>query len=117
MKEPCVEGLSLMGLFHGGNLEERPLYWHYPHYHHTAPYSAVRYGDWKLVEMLEDNRLFLYNLKDDIGESRDLSGEYPETVSALYRMLDSWRSRIGAQYPVPNPGYDAGKAWKKKRKR
>lgn len=112
-----LEGISLLDLFHGVEPEKRPLFWHYPHYHHTAPYSAVRYGDWKLIEMLEDNTLRLYNLKDDIGESRDLSGEYPETVSALYRMLDSWRNRVGAQYPVPNPGYDPERAWKKRQKK
>src|SRR5207237_72259 len=43
------------------------LYFHFPHYYvTTAPVSAIRAGDWKLLEYLEDNRLELYNLHDDL---------------------------------------------------
>lgn len=109
-----VDGVSLLGLIDGGqSLGKRPLFWHYPHYHFTKPFSSVRYGGWKLTEMLEDNSIHLYNLKDDIGESRDLVAEYPDKAEELHRMLADWKKDIGAQEPVPNPSYDPYKADKK----
>ncbi len=36
----------------------------------TTPVSLIQAGDWKLMEFLEDGRIELYNLADDIGETR-----------------------------------------------
>jgi arylsulfatase A-like enzyme len=33
-----------------------------------VPGGAIRRGDWKLIEFYEDNRLELYNVKNDSGE-------------------------------------------------
>ncbi len=44
--------------------------------------AAVRHGDWKLVGGKE-----LYNLKEDISESRNVAGSYPEKVDLLRKML------------------------------
>jgi len=63
-------------------LEQREMYWHYPHYYATtAPVSAIRQGDWKLLEFLDDNHVELYNLKDDIGEKNDLSQKNPQKTA------------------------------------
>ena len=35
--------------------------------------SLIQGGDWKLMEFLEDGRLELYNLRDDIGETKNLA--------------------------------------------
>ena len=37
----------------------RPLFWHYPHYHAggDGPYSAVRFGKWRLIEFHETGTL------------------------------------------------------------
>ena len=59
-------------------------------------------------EYFEDGGLELYNLKEDIGESKDLSKSMPKKVDELHGMLKSWRAEIKA--PVPdqlNPAYDA----------
>lgn len=110
---PDVDGKSLMKVFKGGHLKDRPLFWHYPHYHFAKPFSAVRLGDWKLIEMLEDNSIALYNLKTDIGETKNLAGKYPEKTAEMYALLKSWRKSVDAQYPVPNPHYDPARADKK----
>ena len=66
----------------------------------ATPHGAVRAGDWKLIEFYEDMHVELYNLKDDLGETRDLASAMPEKVRALRLMLDTWRHSIDAQMPV-----------------
>ena len=40
-------------------------------------------GDWKLIEWFEDNRVELYNLRDDLGEQNDLAAQMPDKVAEL----------------------------------
>ncbi|MCH8117459.1 MAG: NAD-glutamate dehydrogenase [Proteobacteria bacterium] len=51
-----MDGLSLVSVLEGGKLARRDLFWHYPHYGNQggSPGSAVRLGDWKLIERFED---------------------------------------------------------------
>jgi hypothetical protein len=51
-------------------------------------------------------RVELYNLRKDIGETRNLTGEMPEKVEQLRSKLHAWRKDVGAQMPRRNPGYD-----------
>jgi arylsulfatase A-like enzyme len=109
----AVDGESLVPLLKQSGAPARDaLYWHYPHYHPggATPYGAVRSGDFRLVEFYEDGRVELYNLKDDIGETRDLAAAMPEKAAALRRQLHDWRARVGAQMPAPNPDHDPAKA-------
>ena len=102
-----LDGVSLAPLLAGATaLPREDIFWHYPHYHHTTPAGAMRSGPWKLIEFFEDGRLELYNLAEDIGESRDVSAQFPETVQALHGRMVAWRDRVGADLPVRNPDYD-----------
>lgn len=104
-----VDGMSLVSVFKNPAQElNRDLFWHYPHYHAggDGPYSAVRSGDWRLVEFHEDSALELYNLKYNISESVNLAARYPEKQAELKRKLDLWRQSISAQMPLPNPKFD-----------
>ncbi|GAB6187962.1 sulfatase [Thermopirellula anaerolimosa] len=85
-----------------------PLFWHYPHYHPggATPYSAVRDGDWKLVQFFEDEHVELYNLRDDPEEGSNLADNMPEKARELKSKLESWRTAVGAQLPTANPDYD-----------
>ena len=65
----------------------------------------MRAGDYKLIEFYEDNRVEMYNLKDDIGEKHDLSAEMPGKAAQLRKMLHDWRKAVDAQMPSPNPEY------------
>jgi Arylsulfatase A and related enzymes len=106
------DGASLVPLLRqSGKLQRDALFWHYPHYQHyqlggTTPYSAIRAGDFKLIEFHHDMRVELYNLRDDIGEKRDLAKEMPAQVEELRRRLHDWRQEVGAQMPTRNPHYD-----------
>jgi arylsulfatase A len=113
---PGCDGLNLAPLLRGtGKLLRTELFWHYPHHQHyqqggATPYGAIRSGDYKLVEFFNDMRVELYNLRDDIGEQRDLAKTEPERAAALRNRLHAWRREVGAQMPTPNPNYDPTRA-------
>ncbi len=106
-----VDGRSLVPVFKGGDLPERPLFWHYPHYGNQggAPAAAIRRGDWKLIEWQEDQRVELYNVAADIGETNELSAKEPARVSALREELHAWQGEVGAKFPIANSNYDPAK--------
>ena len=60
---------------------------------------------YKLIEFYEDDSVELYNLRDDIGEKKDLSASMPEKVAELRKMLHSWRAKVDAKMMKPNPAY------------
>ncbi len=104
--DPTMDGSSLVPLLQDPTaaLDRKALYWHYPHYYPTtSPVSAIRKGHWKLLEYHEDDRIELYNLAADPGESEDLSDKREDKARDLRRMLHDWRSRVGAPMPRPNP--------------
>jgi arylsulfatase A-like enzyme len=111
----ALDGVDLAPLLRqSGRIERDELFWHYPHYQHyqlggTTPYSAIRKGDFKLIEFLDDMRFELYNLRDDIGEQHNLAAEQPEKANELRNRLHAWRSEVGAQMPTKNPNYDPTK--------
>lgn len=105
-----VDGVSLAPVLRQeGTIPERSLYWHYPHYHRTRPYSSVISQRWKLLEFHEDGRQELYHLEQDPSESKDVISDYPEKAGELTRMLNDWRKSVDAQMPTPNPQYDSEK--------
>jgi hypothetical protein len=63
-------------------------------------------GDWKLIEMLEDQRLELYHLGQDPGETTILNDRHPEVLLRLTKMLQKWRQETGARMPTPRPRSD-----------
>jgi len=101
-----IDGESLTPLLRqNGALPNRPLFWHYPHYGNQGgrPGSAVRLGDWKLIEFFEDHSLELYDLRNDLGEQHDLASERPEKVRELAALLHDWQKSVHARFPSPNP--------------
>lgn len=105
------DGVSLVPVLKGGELSERPLFWHYPHYGNqgSAPGAAVRLGDWKLIEWFEGHKLELFHLKDDASETKDLATQHPDKVSELRTVLRNWQREVGALVPTENESYDPAK--------
>jgi len=111
-QKPAWDGVSVAPvLLEKGKVARDILYWHYPHYHPggATPYGAVRSGDWRLVEFYEDGKVELYNLANDVGESKDLAPSQPQKRDELLGLLRRWRTEVGAQMPTPNPNYDPAK--------
>ncbi len=101
-----LDGKSLKPVLFENKNYDRPLFWHYPHYHEgNNPYSAVRMGDWKLIEFFEDNKMELYNLKEDLGETKNLVSSHSKKAEELQKLLHKWRKSVNAQVPISNPDY------------
>lgn len=106
-----IDGAAFTSILRGEPAVLRgPLFWHYPHYHTegAVPSSAIRRGDWKLIEFHEHTLAGegsgpqLFNLADDPGEMRDLSAMHPALAAELLTELQTWRQRVGAAMPSRN---------------
>jgi arylsulfatase A-like enzyme len=111
-----LDGESLVKLFRdpAAKLNRTAIYQHFPGYlgagentWRTTPVSVIQSGDWKLLEFLEDGRLELYNLSDDIGESNNLAKTMPEKTRELHDRLIAWRQDVKAPMPTKNDGKTA----------
>lgn len=101
-KSQVIDGTSLMPLFRGKkHLSRDTFYWHYPmekpHFLGGRSASAIRNGDWKLIEFLDNGKVELYNLKTDLREAHDLSSEQPKRAAQLKRQLDNWKLAVKAE--------------------
>jgi len=109
--ENLEDGVNLTRLLKepSARLGREVIGWHYPHYHPggASPYSAIRAGDWKLIQYYEDGRHELFDLAKDPSEAHDLASEQPARVMELARRLSDWQGRVGAQWPLANPDYHA----------
>ncbi len=101
-----VDGKSFVPLLKGEKMKRGPIFWHYPHYGNQggSPSSAIREGNWKLIHFYEPSReIELYNLKDDIGETKNLAQANPNIVKKLSKKLSVWLKGVDAKLPTPNP--------------
>ena len=105
--EQHVDGVSLVPVLKGGEIPERDLFWHYPHYGNQGgePSSIIHSGDWKLIFYHEDGRNELYNLVDDVGENTDVATGHPEKTADLRQRLDNWLVETSAKIPQPDPRF------------
>ncbi len=110
-KDRPIDGLSLVPLLkQTGKPDRQDLFWHFPHYRiPRGPYGIVRSGDWKLIKWYESGQRELYNLADDLGETKDLAKTIPDKASELDSKLTVWLKAVGAKMPKPNPGYRGNK--------
>ncbi|MCA9065818.1 MAG: sulfatase, partial [Planctomycetaceae bacterium] len=67
------------------------------HYFRGFQLEAVRSGDWKLHLAKQE----LYNLKDDIGESRNVADEHADVVKALNQLAAEMNNDLGNQAVGP----------------
>ena len=97
-----LDGVDLTPLLKGGNIGARNLYWHYPHYHGSAnrPSASVRKGDYKLVRWYEDGTEELFNLADDLSETRNLADRQKFKRKELSADLDRWLKSVKASMAV-----------------
>ncbi len=103
-----MDGISLKPLFHGGQLEDRPIFWHYPHYGNQGgePSSILRYGPWKLIHYWEDERVELYNLGNDPYENYEVSLQNPLVSDSLSMQLKHWLTKVDANYAAVDTTFD-----------
>lgn len=105
-----IDGSNLLPLLSSpdSRLDRNALHWHYPHYHHDRPASAIRERDWKLIEYLDGSGdIELYNLSEDIGETQNLAKEKVGRAADLRRKLQHWRNQVLARMPIRNLNFNA----------
>jgi arylsulfatase A-like enzyme len=101
--EQTTDGESLVPLLKQDNsFKRKAIFWHYPHYSPQGgtPTSAIRSGNWKLIKNYENNQLELYNLKDDIGETTNLSETNIDIRQKLEKDLEQWLKDMDASMPL-----------------
>lgn len=106
-----LDGESLVPLLRNpaARLQREAIYQHFPGYlgagentWRTTPVGTIEVGDWKLMEFFEDGHLELYNLRDDLGEQKNLAAENPEKAKELHAKMIAWREAIKAPMPTRN---------------
>ena len=98
-----IDGIDIGPALRGGELQERALLWHFPHYRRGPghdPYSVIRKGDWKLIRFYDPMKTELYNLASDLGEEHDLSDTEESKANALESALDESLRSVKARLPV-----------------
>ncbi|MDW5289755.1 sulfatase [Formosa sp. PL04] len=83
---------------------DRALYWHFPHHRNEglSMGAAIRKGDWKYIYEFETQEEYLYNLKENIGESQNVIDTYPEKAKLLASELKAWQKAVDAEMPELN---------------
>lgn len=104
-----IDGASVVPILQqSGNLGREAIYWHFPCYiGRGEPCSAVRAGDWKLIQKLEDQSVELFNLRDDPNESRNIARKLPNRTHQMLSLLTDWQVALNApRLTEPNPAFD-----------
>ena len=95
-----IDGISIVPQLEGGKTVERTVYWHSPkgRPNKTGDHncSAIRVDDYKLLDFYDENRVELYNLKNDPDEEKNLTADEPEKAEELHKELNNWKSEIHA---------------------
>ena len=106
-----IDGISFLPmLFEQGDTSiNRPLFWNFPNiWGNEGPginlNCAVRLGDWKLVYYWATGFKELFNIKEDIGEKKNIATLYPEKVEELSRILGNYLRKVKADRPVFKDG-------------
>lgn len=105
-----IDGASLVSILNGSarTLGRDRVFWHFPSYiGGGGPSSAMRKGDWKVIEQFESRTIELYNLAEDPGETRNLFDSEGRMATELVADLRAWQEEMQAPRPHrENPDYD-----------
>lgn len=81
--------------------DDRTVFWHNskarPHSTGDSKSTAIRDGDYKLIDFFEKEKIELYNLKEDVSEENNLAEKEPGKAKELKRKLENWKN----EYLVP----------------
>lgn len=93
-----IDGKSFVPLLKGerGTSKGRAIFWHFPNTYLQTPYSTVRKDDWKLIYYHDKRKFELFNLADDIGETKNLASANPEKRQAMAKLLGAHLRESGA---------------------
>ena len=82
-----IDGLNLADFLHAKSPSPRTEFLYY-----TSQIQCIRQGDWKLRQQEKSTQL--YNLAEDIGESKNLAKKHPEKATALMARMKELDQKI-----------------------
>lgn len=112
------DGRSILPSLKGEPLDRGPIFQYFPHNPGVPdwmpPSVSVHAGDWKLIRLFHAgqagaHRWKLYNLANDIGETKDLAAVVPQKVKELDALIEKFLADTSAVVPVMNPAFDPAK--------
>ncbi|AWG22671.1 sulfatase [Flavobacterium faecale] len=86
-----IDGVSIKNLLlHGKKLANRDLFWSF------GDKSVIRNGDWKLISSKSKGKITneVYNLKNDLGEKKDLNSTKTQYVKEMLLKLEKWEKEV-----------------------
>ncbi|MDF3076986.1 MAG: sulfatase [Sphingobacteriaceae bacterium] len=102
-----LDGISIASVLKNpktAKLPERSYYWNYPlakpHFLGGRSAASIRKGDWKMIEFYDTGEFELYNLKNDLSETKNLAVTNPAKLQELKTDLIAWRKEVGAKTKV-----------------
>lgn len=105
-----LDGESFASILTGKSqkLNRDRVFWHFPSYiGGGGPSSAMRKGDYKVLEFFETQEIEVYNLATDPHETQNLAEIHPELAKSLAGELQAWHEATGASRPsASNPNFD-----------
>jgi arylsulfatase len=86
---PDIDGISMLSALLGKPRKQKKhkyLYWE------LRGQQAIRMGKWKALRPKPDKKIELYDLNEDISESHDVAGEYPNVVAEMAEIFRTGRT-------------------------
>lgn len=119
-KNAKPDGISITPAIKGGTLARDTIFTHFPHDTPASgqhPGTSVRRGEWKLIRLFAQNndgsdQLELFNLRDDLGETKNLAADKPELARELNALITKFLADTEAVVPIRNPNYNSDAAKK-----
>ena len=117
----AIDGTSILSIFEGKSIERKtPLFWYYFNALGKAR-AALRIGHWKILGLIdlptnlrkwpiaeghmdiirnaEINGFELYNLQEDIGETKNLAEKESQRLGTMAEMLVKLHREVRAEGP------------------
>lgn len=94
-----LDGESIVKVLKGEDYNRtKALYWHSPAARPESTgddnSSALRMGDYKIIDWYDLNEVELFNLKDDIGERENLAATMPEKKDEMLALLNATKTEV-----------------------
>jgi len=86
-----IDGVSILPALLGRSAQQKEHEYLYWEFHEQGKRQAVRMGDWKGVRLDvakdPDGPIELYNLKDDVGETKNVAAQNPGIVEKIEKYM------------------------------
>jgi len=107
LPDRILDGKSLVPVLQSADAQSPHRVFHWQTGGGNNPSWAVREGPWKLLgnprdtaskaPLSKEDRLFLVNLDDDLGETANAVSQHSEIVERLRKLHEVWVAEVEAQ--------------------